>query len=117
VTKALVQCLRRLEGSLRWDPLVEQDREKQRERIASEECLRSLVNARQLQVLSWIAEGCPDDVMASDTHRVTARAGLGWKRGGRSPHLTLRAACRRVSARCVRAVYVRSHGARELASE
>ena len=32
------------------------------------------VNARQLEVLKWIAEGCPDDVMTGDTHKVTARA-------------------------------------------
>lgn len=32
------------------------------------------VHARQLEVLRWIAEGCPDDVMTGDTHKVTARA-------------------------------------------
>ena len=32
------------------------------------------VNARQVEVLKWIAEGCPDDVMTGDTHKVTARA-------------------------------------------
>ena len=49
------------------------------------------VNARQLEVLRWISEGCPDDVMTGDTHKVTARAlesrglvkvsgcGAGWK--------------------------------------
>lgn len=32
------------------------------------------VNARQLEVLKWIAEGRPDDVVTGDTHKVAARA-------------------------------------------
>jgi hypothetical protein len=42
VTKALMQCLRRLEGAFCGDPLIKQDREKQREWVSSKECLGGL---------------------------------------------------------------------------
>ncbi|WP_285486253.1 hypothetical protein [Amycolatopsis taiwanensis] len=32
------------------------------------------LNARQLDVLRWIADGCPDGVMSGDSHKLTARA-------------------------------------------
>ncbi|WP_027944758.1 hypothetical protein [Amycolatopsis taiwanensis] len=32
------------------------------------------LNARQLDVLRWIANGCPDGVMSGDAHKLTARA-------------------------------------------
>ena len=32
------------------------------------------VNARQLEVLKWIADGCPDGVMKAYTHKTTAIA-------------------------------------------
>jgi hypothetical protein len=32
------------------------------------------VNARQLEVLAWIGDGCPQEVMKSDTYKVTAAA-------------------------------------------
>lgn len=35
---------------------------------------RKPVNARQLEVLRWIADGCPDGVMADDTYKQSAAA-------------------------------------------
>lgn len=32
------------------------------------------LNAKQLDVLRWIADGCPDGVMSDGTHKLTARA-------------------------------------------
>lgn len=32
------------------------------------------LNARQLEVLDWIGEGCPDGIMTGHSHKVTARA-------------------------------------------
>jgi hypothetical protein len=34
----------------------------------------SALNARQVEVLSWIADGCPDGVMTGHTYKTTAVA-------------------------------------------
>ncbi|WP_161849191.1 hypothetical protein [Frankia sp. ACN1ag] len=36
--------------------------------------LRAPLNARQLEVLRWINDGCPDGVMDGHSHKVTASA-------------------------------------------
>jgi len=32
------------------------------------------INARQLEVLKWIVDGCPDGVMTDETHKASAAA-------------------------------------------